>query len=176
MATLLFLGLWLGGAVWGAWTFGWHRILAEPPSLAVGMAGPFLLMLTGGLGLARQQRLAVALILGLLFGGTVLLVPNFLMARAQGRLTACRSNLKNIALALEMYASDNEGSYPPSLALLTRGNYLKAIPGCYGEDEDAAPVDSYSEGYQVIGPKSFQLCCKGLRHPKLVGRPDHPKL
>ena len=41
-----------------------------------------------------------------------ILVPNFLKARAQGQLTACKSNCKNLATALEMYASDNGGRYP----------------------------------------------------------------
>ena len=48
------------------------------------------------------------------------LLPNFLAARASGQLAACESNIKNLATALEMYATDNKGDYPPSLEYLTK--------------------------------------------------------
>lgn len=35
--------------------------------------------------------------------------------RSEGQLTACQSNLKNLATALEMYASDNKDLYPRKL-------------------------------------------------------------
>ena len=38
-----------------------------------------------------------------------ILVPNFIRARAQGQLTACKSNLKNIGTAMEMYSTDWSG-------------------------------------------------------------------
>lgn len=38
-----------------------------------------------------------------------ILVPNFIRARAQGQFTACKSNLKNVGVALEMYSSDHAG-------------------------------------------------------------------
>ena len=58
-----------------------------------------------------------------------ILVPNFIRARAQGQLTACKSNLKNIGTALEMYSTDWSGKYPSDTALLTP-NYLKTVPDC----------------------------------------------
>ena len=60
---------------------------------------------------------------------STLLFPNFVQARARGQLTACKSNLKNIGTAAEMYSTDWEGRYPNSLALLTP-NYLQTIPEC----------------------------------------------
>ena len=42
-----------------------------------------------------------------------ILVPNFIRARAQGQLTACKSNLKNIGTALEMYSTDNSAVIRP---------------------------------------------------------------
>lgn len=70
----------------------------------------------------------------LALGGVVLLlaailVPNFIRARARGSLTACKSNLKNIGTALEMYSTDNHGLYPKSMSALTP-NYLKTFPEC----------------------------------------------
>jgi len=40
------------------------------------------------------------------------LVPNFMRAREASRLTACKSNLKNISTAVETYSNDNDGLYP----------------------------------------------------------------
>jgi len=64
-----------------------------------------------------------------------IITPGFLKARAQGHYAACESNLKNLATALEMYATDNTGSYPASLDMLTNstlpgGGFMKTIPLC----------------------------------------------
>jgi prepilin-type N-terminal cleavage/methylation domain-containing protein len=40
------------------------------------------------------------------------LVPNFMRAREASRLTACKSNLKNISTAVETYSNDYDGLYP----------------------------------------------------------------
>ncbi|MEQ8173065.1 MAG: hypothetical protein ABRQ38_29540, partial [Candidatus Eremiobacterota bacterium] len=66
----------------------------------------------------------------------MILIPNFLKARASGNLACCESNIKNIATALEMYAVDNEGAYPPSLESLLKKTspdgtgYMKILPVC----------------------------------------------
>ncbi|MBT9585694.1 prepilin-type N-terminal cleavage/methylation domain-containing protein [bacterium] len=95
-----------------------------------------------------------------------ILVPNFLKARAQGQLTACKSNCKNIATAMEMYASDNGGRYPTPAgapdALLTAGNYLKLIPTC-----PSAGSNTYSATYTVAQtPDGFSYNCAGNNHGK----------
>ena len=92
-----------------------------------------------------------------------ILVPNFLKARAQGQLTACKSNLKNMATALEMYASDFGGRYPTAFQTqMTSGNYLKAVPTC-----PAAGGDTYSSTYtSVTTPDSFSFWCSGTNHAK----------
>jgi prepilin-type N-terminal cleavage/methylation domain-containing protein len=94
-----------------------------------------------------------------------ILVPNFLKARAQGQLTACKSNCKNLATALEMYASDNGGRYPSTTNLaakLTSGNYLKLIPTC-----PAAGSNTYSAVYTARQtPDSFTFWCGGNNHSK----------
>lgn len=95
-----------------------------------------------------------------------ILVPNFLKARAQGQLTACKSNCKNIATALEMYASDNGGRYPGGGATmktcLTAGNYLKNIPTC-----PAAGQDTYTTNFtSATTPDAFSFYCNGTNHAK----------
>lgn len=44
------------------------------------------------------------------------LVPNFMRAREASRLTACKSNLKNISTAVETYSNDYDGLYPSTAA------------------------------------------------------------
>lgn len=52
------------------------------------------------------------------------------VGRHPGQWTACRTNLKNLASALEMYSTDYSGQYPESLERLLAGNYLKTLPTC----------------------------------------------
>lgn len=74
-----------------------------------------------------------------------ILVPNFIRARAQGQLTACKSNLKNIGTAAEMYSTDWSGKYSGNYTLLTP-NYLKVGPEC-----PTAGSDTYSGNWKT-GP------------------------
>ncbi len=81
---------------------------------------------------------------------------NFAEAKAQGLLTACKSNQKNIATGLEMWAVDHEGKYPTSLAELTP-DYLKMVPHCPVSD-----TDTYSSTYQTLAePKNYEFHCTG---------------
>ncbi len=101
-------------------------------------------------------------------------IPNFGRARASGQFAACESNLKNIATALEMYATDNEGYYPPSLEYLTKGdkngdvyigNRVKAMPEC--------PVSL--TGYKYVfssKPNNFTLCCGVENSHSAIGCPE----
>ncbi len=41
-----------------------------------------------------------------------ILIPNFIQARAEAQYSACVSNEKNLAIALEMYSTDWNGIYP----------------------------------------------------------------
>ncbi|MEQ8221016.1 MAG: serine/threonine-protein kinase [Candidatus Eremiobacterota bacterium] len=79
--------------------------------------------------------------------------------RKYGQLSACESNLKNLATALEMYATDNKGDYPPALEYLTHttgtmGSYMKTIPMC---PSSRAKV-SYSY-IRATNPDNFTLWC-----------------
>jgi hypothetical protein len=110
-----------------------------------------------------------------------IVVPNFIKARGQGQLTACKSNEKNIATALEMYSTDNAGKYPTDLKPLISGKYLRVIPTC-----PAASRDTYSESYQMTAaPDLFSFYCSGHNHGNLLpagypqynaetGLVDHP--
>lgn len=61
------------------------------------------------------------------------LVPNFMRAREASRLTACKSNLKNISTAVETYSNDFDGVYPTAAAGpigTLRNNYLQKNTVC----------------------------------------------
>ncbi|MBM3463764.1 MAG: prepilin-type N-terminal cleavage/methylation domain-containing protein [Armatimonadetes bacterium] len=90
-----------------------------------------------------------------------ILVPNFIRARAQGQVTACKSNLKNIGTALEMYSTDSSGRFPSQLtSLTTGGNYLKSIPTC-----PSVGSDTYTGGFAShSNPDAYTVVCNGTNH------------
>ena len=109
--------------------------------------------------------LELTIILGVLAILAFILAPNFQRTHCGGPLTACKSNLKNLATALEMYASDNKGRYPSNLDMLTRPNkpgpYLKTIPTC----PSAAKI-TYLDYQFSTKPDSFSFSCCGNNHGK----------
>ena len=120
-------------------------------------------------GIASSQMVG-----GFLIGTAAVGVPNFARAKAQGQLTACKSNLKNIGTALEMWATDHDGKYPQSLAELTP-DYLVEIPQCA-----AAAADTYSATYELkkhemFGENYYEFFCKGHHHAKAGIQEDYPR-
>ena len=88
-----------------------------------------------------------------------ILVPNFIRARAQGQVTACKSNLKNIGTALEMYSTDNSGRFPAAIGGLTP-NYLKTIPTC-----PSVGTTTYTGGFSsASNPDAYTVTCSGSNH------------
>lgn len=94
-------------------------------------------------------------------------MSNFKTARAQGQVTACMSNQKNLGTALEMYSTDNEGHYPVSLTKLTP-EYLRIIPTCPSVGHETY-VDSYQSSQN---PDAYSFYCKGHNHAA-VGIPEN---
>lgn len=101
-----------------------------------------------------------------------ILVPNFVKARAQGQLTSCKSNLKNIGTACEMFAADNNGRYPGAaqggnatndLTQPPQGGspYLKQLPQCPLNAGD--PQGNYSYG-AVMNPDYYLIVCTNGNH------------
>jgi hypothetical protein len=81
------------------------------------------------------------------------------IAAAPTPLQHCQSNLKNLATALEMYASDYQGHYPNRLSDLSP-NYILKLPSC-----PTARQETYSATYQVSQkPDAFSLHCGGKQH------------
>ncbi|MCR5661540.1 MAG: hypothetical protein K6G50_05370 [bacterium] len=94
----------------------------------------------------------------------ILFIPGSGSGGGNGKAIACRANLKNIGVALEMYAADNGGLYPPDLKHLVNSasgeNYLRLIPEC-----PAAGKDTYSASYKHgTGPDRYLVYCSGRNH------------
>lgn len=99
-----------------------------------------------------------------------ILVPNFIRARAQGQVTACKSNLKNIGTALEMYSTDNAGRFPTGLTKLTP-NYLKVIPTC-----PSIGSDTYTTGFSsTSNPDAYTVVCSGTQHTGVGLAANYPQ-
>jgi hypothetical protein len=109
---------------------------------------------------------------GIFFLLVVLLVftnPRGVRSQNSGQLTACKSNCKNIATALEMYATDNKGRYPRKLEQLLGDRYFKVMPTC-----SSAGRMTY-ENYQVTTrPDAFSFACCGANHTQKGLGPNLP--
>ena len=62
----------------------------------------------------------------------------------QSIIISCKSNIKNIGTACELYAADHNGFYPNNLDELKRPDYIKVIQTC--------PLDS-SNSYKFVSKK-----------------------
>lgn len=90
---------------------------------------------------------------------TAVVLLNFRRGHRSGPLSLCKSNMKNLAIALEMYASDNAGNYPHSLDKLIDPSYLHKIPTC-----PAAGKVTYLDYRVSTEPDSFSFSCCGDNH------------
>lgn len=115
---------------------------------------------TSCMGIAAS--VLILIILGLV------IAPNFLGTRCPGQATACKSNLKNIGIALEMYSSDNSGYFPPAIYYITP-NYIRLIPTC---PSARAVTYIYTVG---INYKSYTVFCSGYNHKSIQLPPNYPK-
>ncbi len=103
-------------------------------------------------------------------------LPIYVKARSTGRLCLCCSNLKNLATALQMYADDNEGFYPPRLEMITP-NYMTHLPACKAYEAKYDIITrkrpGYDETYWVNSNFTIYSCYCGSRDHKPDYVPDN---
>jgi len=91
-------------------------------------------------GFTLIELLVVIAIIGIL---AAMVFPVFARARESARKAVCLSNVKNIALAVQMYLADNNDVLPPAEHRTEVADYMRAAPGggddCHpGEDNERA--------------------------------------
>lgn len=91
-------------------------------------------------------------------------------------MTACKSNLKNIGTAQEMYATDFSGHYAADFALLTP-NYLKTIPDCPAAGDVTYQMNlGTSVAYNKAGFEDYYfLQCSGTHHVAVSIPANYPQ-
>ncbi|MHC9544325.1 MAG: protein kinase [Vulcanimicrobiota bacterium] len=99
----------------------------------------------------------LSIIIPVFFIAFPFLYGNFNDGKGVGNLAACRSNLRNIGTALEMYAADNNGRYPAVLSVLTP-EYIKSIPTCPSRFQENYMYASMTE------PDIYTVWCGGKNH------------
>jgi len=77
-------------------------------------------------GFTLIELLVVIAIIGIL---AAMVFPVFARARESARKAVCLSNVKNIALAVNMYLADNNDTFPPSEHRQEVIQYFEAAPG-----------------------------------------------
>ena len=95
-------------------------------------------------GFTLIELLVVIAIIGIL---AAMVFPVFARARESARKAVCLSNMKNIALAIQMYLADNNDTFPPSEHRQEAVDYFATIPGGHSDghpckaDEDNPRFD-----------------------------------
>ncbi len=116
-------------------------------------------------GFTLVEMIVVVAIIAML---VLILVPNFVRARAQAQTASCMMNIKEVATALELYQADNN-RYPTASNQVLDGSdpnllpYIKQVP----VDPVAGPGSyyEYTTRDPAEGDASYTIVCPGAHDP-----------
>jgi hypothetical protein len=93
----------------------------------------------------------------------------------QKALTACKSNLKNLGTAMEMYSTDFQGRYPEDMNKLVP-EYLEEIPNCPAANRATYRLETGVDAtHNDAGFKDYYyLYCGGENHTAVSVPSDLP--
>ena len=106
------------------------------------------------------------------------IIPSFIVADDRQRdLVYCKSNIKDLAMAMEMYATDYDSHYPANLGQLTP-NYLREIPQCrrYFQTSYHLQIGLNNLGNVQEADHYFLISCVGSNHLGVLPVKDYPKI
>jgi prepilin-type N-terminal cleavage/methylation domain-containing protein/prepilin-type processing-associated H-X9-DG protein len=101
-------------------------------------------------GFTLIELLVVIAIIGIL---AAMVFPVFARARESARKAVCLSNVKNIALAIQMYLTDNNDTFPPYEHRQEAYDFFATAPGgapdrwpgpCHGEDDPSYRIQWFA--------------------------------
>jgi predicted Ser/Thr protein kinase len=177
------------GWLWFAFFLLWAASSILPISSLLPMV-PFVIMplyiIAGFIHVpTRHERAQGMIVSACIIILMLVLVPNFNRARIDGAAISCKSNMKTLAQALEMYQGEHERLYPPSLGALTP-MYLKTLPVCMLTIFPDVEVPYFPEPWwKKLPPCSYSyernnwcdnytITCHAPIHEKLCGSPGFP--
>ncbi len=90
-------------------------------------------------------------------------------------MLTCRSNLKNIGTAIDMWAKDHPGTYPAQLSALTP-DYLVEMPICpaAGKSSYRLLIGSEAPGKESKSTDDYYVECSGENHANAGLGPGRP--
>ncbi len=111
------------------------------------------------------------------------LVPNFMRAREASRLTACKSNLKNISTAVETYANDWDGLYPGGTGGLSSALEIKtgqpsgigALQDDYIQKVTKCPTTKTNYYFHQSQSVRYWIYCAAAKKLNISGVAKHVK-
>lgn len=99
--------------------------------------------------------------------------------RIRGQLSACKSNVHNMGIAMEMYSVDWGWRYPVGLNKKSKltPNYLRTIPLCpaAGRDTYVVQTGPGAEGNTRLAREYYIIACRGSHHRGLGVPTNYPK-
>lgn len=122
----------------------------------------------------RQSRgftlIEIAIVMVIVAVLAMLILPSYVRARSRGRLSACETNLRNVASALEVYSTENGKHFPTALTDLAP-TYIQSVPTCPSAGNGTAYIQGFTS---KTNPSAYTLSCKGAWHRDLGLPEDAP--